>query len=92
MSTTASPLNVRIADLKNHVDQEVTLRGWLYNSRSSGKLLFLILRDGTGLCQCVLEKTDENAALFDEVQAPGAGIIAGPHRVRAELRSERRRA
>jgi asparaginyl-tRNA synthetase len=53
-----------IAELGNHVGQTVTLQGWLYNSRSSGKLMFLILRDGTGLCQCVLEKTDANAELF----------------------------
>ena len=53
-----------IAELAQHVGQTVTLSGWLYNSRSSGKLLFLVLRDGTGLCQCVLEKTDANADEF----------------------------
>jgi len=53
-----------IAELAQHVGQTVTLRGWLYNSRSSGKLLFLIVRDGTGLCQCVLEKTDSSADQF----------------------------
>jgi len=53
-----------IAELAQHVGQTVTLKGWLYNSRSSGKLLFLILRDGTGLCQCVLEQKAD-PALFD---------------------------
>ena len=53
-----------IAELAQHVGQTVTLSGWLYNSRSSGKLLFLVLRDGTGLCQCVLEKTDASADMF----------------------------
>ena len=53
-----------VSELGDHVGQTVTLRGWLYNSRSSGKLLFLILRDGSGLCQCVLEKTDQNEELF----------------------------
>ncbi len=57
--------------LSEHVGQEVTLRGWLYNSRSSGKLLFLIVRDGTGVCQCVLEKTDQNADLFDAAKHLG---------------------
>jgi asparaginyl-tRNA synthetase len=57
-----------IAELGNHVGQTVTLQGWLYNSRSSGKLLFLIVRDGTGLCQCVLERTD---ALADQFEAAG---------------------
>ncbi len=60
-----------IGQLSEHVGETVTLRGWLYNSRSSGKLLFLILRDGTGLCQCVLEKTDENAEVFAEAKKLG---------------------
>ena len=60
-----------IAELSKHVGQTVTLSGWLYNSRSSGKLQFLILRDGTGLCQCVLEKTDANADLFETAKRLG---------------------
>ena len=36
--------------------QEVTLKGWVYNMRSSGKLLFLQMRDGTGIIQCIIEK------------------------------------
>lgn len=42
-----------IEDLKNHVGKEVELKGWAYNLRSSKKIKFLILRDGTGLCQCI---------------------------------------
>jgi asparaginyl-tRNA synthetase len=42
--------------LKDHIGEEVTLKGWLYNSRSSGKLVFLQLRDGTGIVQCVVFK------------------------------------
>ncbi len=38
--------------------QEVTIRGWLYNKRSSGKLHFLLVRDGTGTIQCVVSKAD----------------------------------
>ncbi len=45
-----------ISELKNKVASEVTLDGWLYQGRSSGKVLFLIIRDGTGLCQCIVEK------------------------------------
>ncbi len=47
-------VDVYIEDLAQHVGSEVTLKGWLYNKREGGKILFLILRDGTGLCQCVL--------------------------------------
>src|SRR4030042_1735986 len=53
--------------LSNHQDKEVTLAGWLYNSRSSGKILFLILRDGTGLCQCVVEKGKVPDELFEQL-------------------------
>jgi len=54
----------RICELHEHVGEEVTLRGWVYNTRFSGKIGFLILRDGSGLCQCVLEKTDQNEEVF----------------------------
>ena len=42
-----------IATLDQHEGQSVTLRGWLYNLRESGKLLFPIFRDGTGTIQGV---------------------------------------
>ena len=54
-----------ISDLKNYVGQKVELRGWAYQLRSSGKIKFLILRDGTGLCQCVFFKGECNAEVFD---------------------------
>ncbi len=47
---------VTISELGKHVGESVKLGGWLYNSRHSGKLAFLVLRDGTGLCQCVAFK------------------------------------
>ncbi len=74
--------------LEDHVGETVTLSGWLYNSRSSGKLLFLILRDGTGLCQCVLEKTDANADLFAEAKHLGQeSSLEVDGEVRADERS-----
>jgi asparaginyl-tRNA synthetase len=54
-----------ISDLKNYVGQKVELRGWVYNVRSSGKIKFLILRDGTGLCQCIYFKGECNPEAFD---------------------------
>jgi len=47
---------VRITDFRAHVGQEVRLCGWLHNKRSSGKLQFLIVRDGSGYAQAVLAK------------------------------------
>ena len=77
-----------ICELSQHVGQTVTLRGWLYNSRSSGKLMFLVVRDGTGLCQCVLEKTDATAGLFETARRLGQeSSLAVTGTVRADPRS-----
>jgi len=57
---------VYIKDLQNYVGEEVTLKGWLYNKRSSGKLKFLILRDGSGYVQCVVFKGNVSPELFEE--------------------------
>ncbi len=46
--------SVAIQDLPRHVGESVVLRGWLYNKRSSKGLHFLVLRDGTGIVQCVV--------------------------------------
>jgi len=62
---------VYIEQLKNQTGQDVTLKGWLYNSRSSGKLIFLIVRDGTGLCQCIVEKGKVCDELFDKLSHLG---------------------
>ncbi|MBL7107005.1 MAG: asparagine--tRNA ligase, partial [Phycisphaerae bacterium] len=60
-----------IANLQQKVENEVELAGWLYNSRSSGKVIFLVLRDGTGLCQCIVEKGKLNDELFEELRHLG---------------------
>lgn len=57
--------NVYISELKDHVGQDVTLHGWVYNTRSIGKIWFLIVRDGTGLVQCVVEKSNVPEAVFN---------------------------
>ncbi|CAN5389101.1 asparagine--tRNA ligase [soil metagenome] len=48
-----------ISDLKQYVGQKVELKGWAYNSRSSGKVKFLELRDGTGMVSCVYYRGTE---------------------------------
>ncbi len=54
-----------ISDLHRHVGESVTLAGWLYNARVSSKVAFLVVRDGTGLCQCVVGKGDVVDELFE---------------------------
>lgn len=55
---------VYIEDISGHVGREVTIRGWLHNKRSSGKLLFLIVRDGTGYLQCVVFRKSVSEETF----------------------------
>ena len=57
--------HVYISDIANYKDQEVCLKGWLYNKRSSGKLHFLQLRDGTGVIQAVVFKGDVDEETFE---------------------------
>jgi len=54
-----------IEDLAQHVGEEVTLHGWLYNKRSSGKIRFLLLRDGTGIVQGVIVKANVPEEVFN---------------------------
>ncbi|TVQ01210.1 MAG: asparagine--tRNA ligase, partial [Balneolaceae bacterium] len=54
-----------INQLSNHQDQIVTLKGWLYNIRSSKAIHFLEVRDGTGLCQCIVGADDVTSEVFD---------------------------
>ncbi len=55
-ASSPSPPRVRVADVSHHVGGPVELNGWLYNRRHSGKLYFLLLRDGSGTIQCVVAK------------------------------------
>ena len=59
------PDHTAIETLSEHVGETVTLRGWLYNKRSSKGLHFLVLRDGTGLCQCVVNEGDVDEAAWE---------------------------
>ncbi len=47
---------VRVGDFRGHVGEEVRVQGWLHNKRSSGKLQFLIVRDGSGFAQAVMAR------------------------------------
>ncbi len=67
-------------DLGGHVGEKVTLRGWLYNKRSSGKLHFLEVRDGFGTVQCVMAKAEVGDTLFaaaDKVTQESAVEVTG---------------
>ncbi|RKY98259.1 MAG: asparagine--tRNA ligase [Candidatus Hydrothermota bacterium] len=74
---------VYIEELKKHVGEEVEIRGWVYNKRSSGKVRFVIIRDGTGFLQCVMVKSnlaDEVFELYDELSLETSVIVKGKAR------------
>jgi asparaginyl-tRNA synthetase len=56
---------ITIADLADHVDQEVTIQGWVYNWRKKGKLRFIILRDGFGYLQCIVFRPEVEEAVWE---------------------------
>lgn len=77
-----------IADLSKHVGEEVVLKGWLYNLRSSGKIVFPQLRDGTGIVQGVALKNAVSSEVWEALKALGQEsslIIRGT--VRADERA-----
>jgi asparaginyl-tRNA synthetase len=62
-----TPTECRINDLPQHVGEQVTVKGWVYKKRSSGKLLFIQLRDGSSMVQAVVYKPDLDEALFQSI-------------------------
>lgn len=56
---------VYIEDVGEHTGEEISIKGWVYNLRSSGKIKFLVVRDGTGIIQCVVARQDSEQA-FEE--------------------------
>src|SRR6516165_11204512 len=88
-STAASaPPVATIAEIAKHDGQSVTIRGWLYNLRESGKLLFPIFRDGSGLIQGVVPKNAVAPEVFDALKGltqESSVIVEG--KVRADKRA-----
>ncbi len=79
---TAEGLHMRyfVEDLKNNVGKTISLKGWVYNSRSSGKVKFLDLRDGTGIVPCIFFRGEcEDSALetFEQLTQEAAIEIEG---------------
>jgi asparaginyl-tRNA synthetase len=87
MSETTAPIST-IASLAAHEGHTVTLRGWLYNIRSSGKLLFPTFRDGTGTIQGIVPKAAVPEEVFEtlkNLQLESSLTVTG--KVRADSRA-----
>lgn len=88
-NTILSAPEARISELSKHEGQTVTIKGWLYNLRESGKLLFPIFRDGSGLVQGVVPKNAVPPEVFDAIKGltqESAVIVEG--KVRADKRAQ----
>jgi asparaginyl-tRNA synthetase len=86
-TTSAAPVTT-IADIGRHEGQSVTIRGWLYNKRESGKLIFPILRDGSGIIQGVVPKNQVSPEIFDtfkNLTDESSVVVTG--KVRADQRA-----
>ena len=59
---------VYINKVSGYIGQEIEIKGWLYNKRHSGKLWFLLVRDGTGIIQCVVSKADVTEETFENCE------------------------
>ena len=87
-SAIASDQQTYINQLSQYDGKEVTLKGWVYNLRSSGKILFPQLRDGTGIVQCVVLKNSVAPETWEALKALGqesSVVIRG--KVRADSRA-----
>jgi asparaginyl-tRNA synthetase len=81
-------MNAYIQDIAKHDGQQVTIRGWLHNRRSSGKIHFLSVRDGTGFIQAIVSKAtvgDEKFKQADHLSQETAIVVHGG--VRADSRA-----
>jgi asparaginyl-tRNA synthetase len=79
---------IRIEDAGKHTGEAVEIAGWLYNLRKSGKIVFPLLRDGSGTMQCVAVKANIDEALFDtlkDLTQESSVILRG--KIRAEQRA-----
>jgi asparaginyl-tRNA synthetase len=86
MSSDAAPIT--IAEAHNHIGERVKIHGWLYNIRKSGKIVFPMVRDGSGLMQCVAVKNNLPEPVFEALKGltqESSFAISGV--VRAETRA-----
>ncbi|MCS6954100.1 MAG: asparagine--tRNA ligase [Bryobacterales bacterium] len=88
MTVARAPRRITVAEAARHVGELVCIPGWLYNLRESGKILFPLLRDGTGILQCVASKAQLPESVFQAIKdltQESSIVVTGT--VRAEPRA-----
>lgn len=81
-------MGIYINHLREEIGKEVEIKGWVYNKRSSGKISFLLVRDGTGIVQCIIYHPDAEASLieqFNELNQEASIVVKG--KVKEDKRS-----
>jgi len=82
------PSIIRVEQIADHADQEVSIQGWVYNRTDKGKLVFLLVRDGSGFVQCVAFKGDLDENTFDQImRIPQETSVVITGKVRADNRA-----
>jgi len=82
------PSIIRVDQISNYTDQEVRIQGWVYNRTDKGKLVFLLVRDGSGFVQCVAFKGDLDEKTFNQImRIPQETSVAITGKVRADTRA-----
>ncbi len=82
------PIHTTINQIPKYEGQEVTIQGWVYNRTNKGKLVFLLVRDGSGFIQCVAFKNDLEEEVFEQaarISQESSVTIRG--KVRADQRA-----
>ena len=81
-------LIVPVEKISDYEGQDITIQGWVYNRTDKGKLVFLLLRDGSGFVQCVAFKNDLSPDLFDQIaHLPQESAVVVNGVVRADKRA-----
>ena len=73
-------MNIFISDIAKHVGEKVTLKGWVHNARSSGKITFLQFRDGSGYVQAIVHKPEVSDQVWEDAHSitiESSAIITG---------------
>ena len=61
-------MEIFISDISKHLDKQVTIKGWVYNLRSSGKIAFLQIRDGSGFVQAIVSHPDVSEKIWEDTK------------------------
>jgi len=82
------PSLIRVDQIADYVEKEVRIQGWVYNRTDKGKLVFLLVRDGSGFVQCVAFKGDLDEITFDQImRLPQESSVIITGSVRADKRA-----